>query len=354
MPATIRRRRSNRTTTQRARTSSSTCAACKPPEPKRSRVQRNSCTACKTTCVNCTNPLVTKTDASLPAQWLQDLERPAVPRHALRWKQLERQGFRRACGAPGANVSVTYTAAEGQRLPERVVYWAASGCSLANANELRGAERAYGDYSNMGVAVCKSSRGRDQLEFHIASPCAYIARGRGQRSARQWCRHLHFVALQSSSKMTWQVHPQNKNELFTLPVFPCSLLEKYTGTYSCVPIHNTSKTATPTGSSAQPSMFVSKSEYKLATDPKHGSAVGVCAIDDNQYPPIQKHDLVINWKSSESAIRRYIQSLPTVTRHTPLVVYCANPKCLAAQVLIEKLAHIGYCNVWYFKNGMGV
>jgi rhodanese-related sulfurtransferase len=278
-----------------------------------------------------------------------------VPRHSARWKLLERQGFRHVCGAPGANVLITHTAREGHRLPERVVYWAATGGSLKDASQLRGAERAYGEYSNMGVAMRTSHKGRDRLVFRVVSPCAYIARGRGQRTARQWCRHLHFVALERRSDAThhtpisWQVNTTNQNELFTLPVFPCSLLDKYDGRYSCVPLHKRKSKSQP------PSLFVSNSEYIQATRPNTGSAVGVCAIDDRAYPPLQNHDLVINWKASESAIRRALHKSPRVSsEHTPLVVYCANPQCLAAQALIEKLAHIGYCNVWYYKEGMGV
>ena len=265
---------------------------------------------------------------------------------------LEKQGFRRVCGAPHANLLITHTAKEGHRLPKRVVYWAASGCALEESNQLRGAERAYGDYTNMGVAARTSHVGRDRLVFRIATPCAYVARTQGQRTVRQWCRHLHFVALEPGTGPSgaWIAHADNMNELYTLPVFPSSLLEKYQGRYSCVPLRRrTGSTKSP------PSMFVSRSEYMRTTHPSTGWAVGVCAIDDPHYPLVQKHDLMLDWKDSETSIQRKLRLSAKVSSvHTPLVVYCAGPKCVAAQALIEKLAHLGYCNVWYYKEGLGL
>lgn len=316
-----------------------------------------SCVACSTVCTSCTHPLLTKTDTKAPAQWLQDLERPAVPIHSRRWQFLERNGFKRVTSAPRADIVVTYTACAGHRLPDRVVYWASAGCSLHDAHNLRGAERAYGEYTNMGIAARTTFRGRDRLTFRLASPCAYIARTRGQTKSQQWCRHLHFVPLKphtdtNSPTATWYMDPKNQNELFTLPVFPCTLLNSYTDSYTCEPVHHSHQKHRNTPSS---SMFVERADFKQSTNPEHGGhAVGVCAINDAGYPPINEHDIVLDWKLTETQIAGKLSRTKNITKHTPLVVYCANETCEAAQHLIEKMAHVGYCNVWYFKAGMGV
>ena len=39
-------------------------------------------------------------------------------------------------------------------------------------------------------------------------------------------------------------------------------------------------------------------------------------------------------------------------REQPLIVYCANEGCEAAQELLYKLTQIGYCNTYYLKHGM--
>lgn len=347
------------TASRRASRRASLCVACTDGRPRRStathprptstrkRSRARSCAAASTAGASCTEPLVTQTDPNRPAQWLRDLERQAVPRHSPRWQALARQGFARVSAAPRANIVVTHTATAGVRLPERVVYWAAGGCALRDAHHLRGAEHAYADYANMGVAARQTTRdGRHRLVFKLVAPCPYVARAHGRRDAQQWCRHLHFVGLERErpAAARWAVPTSNQNALFTLAVFPCTHLDAYAERYVCAPL--SSRNAAPD------SLFVTRKEFRAATRHGAGAALGVCAIDDPAYPPVQAHDLVLSSKLSETALQQALAA-KRVSMHTPLVVYCANPSCAAAQTLMEKLTHIGFCNVWYFPEGMG-
>lgn len=165
------------------------------------------CVACATVCADCTTPLLTTTDPNQPAQWLCDLHRQAIPRHCARWHTLAQSGFR-ASSPVGSNVRVVYRvpkratttqnvkrASKSIVLPERVVYWAAQAAPLSDAHNLRGAERAYGDYRNMGVAIRTETPTHYVLTFDLICPTPYMARARGARKARLWCRHLHYVPL---------------------------------------------------------------------------------------------------------------------------------------------------------------
>lgn len=329
---------------------------------------RQSCASSTADSGSCTDPLITRTDPKRPAQWLRDIARPAIPRHCARWQELEADSFRAVVDAPRADLEIVYTARCGERLPERVVYWAADGTALVEAHRLVGAERAYGAYENMGIARRTRYRGNDRLTFRIATPTPYVARAYGKRNPQQWCRHLHFVELAPgrghSSAHTvrtknkrhpvgssaWHVPAANANDLYTLAVFPCTLLPAYKGRYTCRPIH-----VTPHASSKSTAVHVQRNTYREATRPAHGHAVGVCAIDDPKYPPLQAHDVVVDHRASEAEIvRRLHAQRRDISAHTPIVVYCANPACAAAQAVIEMLTHRGFCNVWYFKEGMGI
>lgn len=313
------------------RTTKSLCVACNT-LARSTRTRRNSCT----------QPLLTKT-ASRPAPWLEDLERLPVPTHTKRWAALAKTSFAPAIPSH-ANLRVVYTAAS---LPAKVVYWAARGRALSDAHKLIGAERAYDDYRNMGVAVRttvqRNEQRMHQLVFTLETPCAYVARQRGKAHVQQWCRHVHFVDA---------AKPCGTKELYTLAVFPCTLLDQHTrGEYTCEPLHTRVKRVHAT------SMYVSRAQLVAATRsalPVHQRAVGVCAIaEQGGVKRLQAHDLVLPWTMSEDAMANTLRK-QVPSHHTPLVVYCANPTCKAAQVVIEKLAHVGYCNVYYCKEGMGI
>ena len=122
------RKRSNRigrhSNRPKPSTTKSVCVACKDKESfRQSRI------------------LNQKTEA-IPAPWLSDLHRQAVPLHSQRFRQLL------ACGlvdTPPACSDIRLRIERSTpRLPARVLYWAASGCAVTQAKELCGAERAYG------------------------------------------------------------------------------------------------------------------------------------------------------------------------------------------------------------------
>jgi thiol-disulfide isomerase/thioredoxin len=136
-------------------------------------------------------PLLQRTEA-LPAPWLQALHRRPVPAHASTFRALAARGFPDSAPAC-ADVRIRLTRAT-PPLPKRVVYWAAAPRGAAEASLLCGAERAYGDYENIGVAT----RRGDTLEFVLRSPQPYVAQARTPGALpRQWCRHLHFVDVES-------------------------------------------------------------------------------------------------------------------------------------------------------------
>jgi hypothetical protein len=296
----------------------STCVAC---QPSRTAKRENS--------------LLTQT-ATFPAPWLQELKRQAIPRHSARFQSLEASGFEPTTPC-NANIVITYTEKD---LPKKVVYWASGSARMSSSHLLKSAECAYGDYCNMGVAVRKGNT----LRFVLQTPRPYLARQKGKTNSQLWCRHLHFVEVHENN----QVDTSNKNVLYTLGVFPCSLLGKYDKIYSCVPLFHTDTSVC----AQKHSMFVNFEQYLAG---KTNGCVGVNAISDPEYPPISSDDIVLDWHTNVDSLHKQLVSHKNVKQngmHTPFIVYCANETCAAAQELIHKMYEIGYCNVYYLKHGM--
>lgn len=284
------------------------------------------------------HPMLIQTTA-YPAPWLQELRRQAVPSHTQKYKQLLSTGFAPTYPSD-ADVCVRYT---GVDLPKKVLYWASGGGSVNNPDVIKSAECSYGKYKNMGVAVRKGKT----LEFVLRTPRPYVARQQGKKSQQLWCRHLHFVPIDETTNQV-VTEATNMNRLYTLAVFPCTLLDNHTSYYTCKPLGGADRASAKKFSS----MFLTFEQYLKGTA---DGAVGINAISDETHPPIQSDDLVVSWKTPSKKIQTLLESSSRCKEHgihTPLIVYCAHDKCMAAQALIEKLCDIGYCNVFYFKHGM--
>lgn len=290
--------------------------------------------------------MLTQSTEAIPAPWLQALHRTAVPTHANRFRNLADLGFPDAVPCH-ADVRIRFTRRPNKAkgvaaLPERVLYWAAGPCAAEAASDLHGAERAYGDYANMGVATRKDHT----LEFVLQSPRPYVAQQRGAKRAQQWCRHLHFVDLVTVDGRTPSSKPSKpSNVLFTVAVFPRSTpLTLEGGTYTCEPVFAPHQPH----ASYRSSMFLGFEQYLEA---KAAGALGVNSIQDPEWPCIDDGDMVVDWHASPDAIDAQLKAAK-VPKERPLVVYCANDGCEAAQELLYKLTQIGHCNTYYMKHGM--
>lgn len=304
---------------------------------KSNRYTRPTCVACQPLRTAKNKPCVLTQTTAFPAPWLQELDRKAIPLHTARFQSLEATGF--APSTPcGADIVVKYTST---KVPKKVVYWASGPCCVTQANMQKSAECSYGEYCNMGVAVRKGK----SLEFVLQTPRPYIARAKGKNESQLWCRHLHFVEVDTKTN---KVKGANKNLLYTLGVFPCTLMKLYKGLYECRPLMSTESLHC----AQMHSMFVNFEQYLMA---KRAGAVGINAIADPKHPAISTDDMVINWKDSYDAIEKQLGSDKRCQprgRHTCFVVYCAHDTCLAAQELIHTMYELGYCNVFYLKHGM--
>ena len=134
------------------------------------------------------SPLWQRTRSS-PAPWLQALHRQALPSHAPRFLDLAATDFGDAVPAH-ADLCVTLRADGAKALPKRVLFWASDPpTATALCASLRGAEHAYGEYHNMGIAT-QSVDGT--LQFCLRTPCPYMTIDH-EGVPHHWGRHIHFV-----------------------------------------------------------------------------------------------------------------------------------------------------------------
>lgn len=290
---------------------------------------------------------LTQAPEAIPAPWLNAIHRQAVPIHTHHFRNLADQGFPDAAPSQ-SDIRIRFTRRT-PALSHRVLYWAANHCSVYDAKNLQGAEQAYGGYTNMGVATRKGHT----LEFVLQSPRPYVAQQRGTRNAQQWCRHVHFVDLNTLKRNGEEFptksrrRPNIKNVLFTLAVFPRTKpLTLEGGRYTCTSLFHQDQ---PSGLAYQHSMFIGFEQYMMA---KAKGVVGIYAATHKDLTPIHDTDLVMNWQATPNAIVAQLNTAK-VHREHPLIVYCDRCACEDAQELLYKLTQVGYCNTYYFEHGMG-
>ena len=318
-----------------------------PSTRKSSASHRRSRVLSKSRCIACNSTkLLTQETEAIPSPWLKALHQQAIPTHTLRFRYLANACFPDTTPC-NADIRIQFTRST-PALPRRVLYWAAGPCAVTEASELHGAERAYGNYHNMGVATRKGHT----LELMVQTPYPYVAQQRGTKQAQQWCRHVHFIDLKTieyeckTGVVTKKQYTKatSNNILFTVAAFPrIKPLTLEGGTYTCMPVFRPDQ---PSGQAYCKSMFINFEQYLMAK--AHG-AVGINAIQANVSLPIYQDDMIIDWRVAPSVIATQMAAAK-VSCETPLVVYCDGGA--AAQELLYKLTQTGYCNTYYFQYGM--
>ena len=283
---------------------------------------------------------------------------------------------------PGADICVQCRTSrrEGhERLPKRVLYWAAEPLSLGQQlSTTTGAEMAYDAYTNTGVAV----RRRGKLTFCLKTPRAFDAPPAASTTPRVWCRHLHFIPIHNRriDVHNYTVH--------TVAVFPWSCDddddEQATRHAGRVPVvSSVSRTPTSYKPVFNPTMVYHYCCYALApyeVAPKHTplyidfdgyvrsrrrGAVGIYAFDDRHADAdadtdadtdadrgIASDDLVVHVSMRPATLHRFMIA-SAVHPSTSLVVYGANRTTrFGTQTVIRTLIELGYCNVQFYADGI--
>lgn len=163
------------------------------------------------------------------ARWLIDLRRVPVPVHSATFARLRRQTlqFTRPSAPPAhANIRLRLYRPR-KRWPSRVLFWASdavpgNATDVASRTRLRGAEHAYGEYRNMGVA--ESSPDGRTLVLELRCPTPYL-----MPRTHAWSRHVHFVDVRNAQYGTV--------DIATVRVLPGRYDDPQTGARcSCAPL----------------------------------------------------------------------------------------------------------------------
>tara|TARA_Y100000389_G_scaffold195238_1_gene226380 strand:- start:20149 stop:21009 length:861 start_codon:yes stop_codon:yes gene_type:complete len=250
-------------------------------------------------CISCEEPVIPSMSKH-HADWLKALDRLPVPTHTLNYQSLKKEGFP-VCFP--LHFDMVLECKFDKDVGNRVLYWAADPCEIGGV--LKSPECSYGQYENMGVAI-KNKDG--SFTFRLQSPSPYISK------KKVWQRHLHFVNLDKLDE---------NGVIFTIP---------------CFPQHN-KKISTRCVHFENQSMYLDYSGFVKA---KMLGIKRICAIPEEY--KIFEDDLVVLHDAN-------IIDTSNISKNEPLVIYCANKTCEAAKNLIQRLADLGYFNVYYFPDG---
>ena len=262
------------------------------------------CTACKDN----ENVSLIEADASWIKSFHNLNRRIGAPIHTERYKLLQLAGFPQTI----PDFADTQVVIKTNHVFRKIYFFAANPMSLLCAvnNNLSTAEKAYGDYTNSGVAL-KQRNGTFVLK--LRSPQPYLDKN------VLFPRHVHY----------FDVHKP-----------------KTIYTVSCVPDHDKVTPIIKTHMCNEiPSMFLC---FEKAFMANHMNALCINALkqEDGSIFTNEQHI------PSSSSIFEIKQILKNTSKVTPLLVYCYKPTCNAAVTLINKLQKLGYNNVFYYPGGV--
>ena len=166
-------------------------------------------------------------------------------------------------------------------------------------DRVRGPEESYGDFSN--CAVAQADPKTDSVTFEFASPVPYAVDG------VPYPPHIHFTRLLSDD--IWDTRIWSMN----------------------VP---------PMMSRQETARCIRSSDYLVL------NALPVHALQGQHIPGTAR----LPYELTLSSIGRLLHS--RVKNDTPLVLYCAGPRCNASHVLMEKLLALGYTNLLLYPGGL--
>ena len=202
----------------------------------------------------------------------------------------------------------------------KLLYWAAEPSPLGSF--LKTAEYAYGDYTNMGVAI-KDSEG--VYKFRMMAPQAYLSED------ELWQRHFHFIHLENKKSDI------ERRVIKTVSCFPQDSSAKESDLESFIKTHDIN--------TVNQSMYVDYDGYVKAK--MHGIKC-ICALEEKY--AISKTDICIPVEEVKDK-RVLKKKTKGLEKREPYLVYCAKESCNAAKKLISKLQEIGLTNVYYYAKG---
>jgi rhodanese-related sulfurtransferase len=265
-------------------------------------------------CVACEN---TKTKSNKQvkihkdAKWVRELNkmngRIGAPIHTEKYIFLKNNGFPETI-PDNSDMKVIVPTFSSK---SKIYYFSSESMSLLDASKghLSTAEKAYGEYTNAGVAIKKGNK----FIIHLRSPQPYVSEG------ILYTRHLHYFFVDEPSKL-------------------------YTA--SCIPDHETVLPTFQTDKCTDiPSAFLCFERTMMG---KHEGALCINALKHGD-GDVFKNDFHIPNVASLDKIKAELKG---VDRHKAIIVYCYKKECNAAALLMKKLTLLGYNNLFYFPGGV--
>ena len=262
----------------------------------------------KKICVACDNNSKIEKDAKWVKQFTRLTKRIGAPIHTEHYKLLKNNNFPETFPLDS---DICVTIKNNNHDFNKIFFFASKPVSLLSSvhGDLSGAEKAYDDYTNSGIAIKKNNK----WEIKLCSPQPYLDDG------ILYERHIHYFDI------------NNPKIIYTV---------------SCIPDHDTVSPMFDTSMcSDKPSYFLC---YEKTLMGNHMGALCINALkkDDGT---VFNNDLHIPYTLNIQKIKDLLKG---VQKHKTIIVYCYKPTCNAASQLIKKINTLGYTNIFYFPGGV--
>ena len=204
----------------------------------------------------------------------------------------------------------------------KILLWATKS---PTTTEIQDAKSAYATFSNHQIG--KVDR-KGNLDVYLKYPQLYYVKERGK--TRVYPRHFHFVFYDPTKKQ-WD------NQVYTHIITP--VVDK-----------NFVKRAMKN----KKYLFVDALPKNLFEETRLSPLTVSIPYDKNEHAVSSKIKSILMDKKDNST-SRYLANLvmkkKLLLKHVPLIVYCKNKDCHAAQTVIDYLLKKGFYNLFYYQEG---
>ena len=202
--------------------------------------------------------------------------------------------------------------------PKWLYYWCSKKRNLDD-NNYGSPIDAYGDFSNDGLIKLSDT---DTIQLHVHDPTPYKVDG------VHYPPHIHFTVLKKNN--LWSTKP------WAIDTYPQLSTEQFVDIYQCNPRK----------------YIILNAMGKLYNGKKTPTIKNTKRIPySTEHSKIKKKIIKYILRFKRNIKLKHHVVANEVSKHVPIVVYCANPKCNASHMLADKLLELGFVNVLYYNDG---
>ena len=208
---------------------------------------------------------------------------------------------------------------------QMILYWAANE-NKSSSLKIKSAKKAYGKFSNYGVAITDSN---GITTVYLDCPQPYKASHKNKQQDISYFRHLHFV-IANSNRTKWL------NTVYT-KIYNCKVNQQF--------VHQAIKKGTYIIINTLPAKYYAISHISQSYNLPYDTIPNMTMKETKEW--FQKV-IQANYPKISNALSKNEIKLHEI----PIIVYCAHDKCDASEKAAHSLNQKGFINIYEYPGGM--